>query len=70
MKTGIFKKLRQWRCSHKCDLSDLHTIRDGIVDQHGMVLTERIVGCRCWKCGKMLTASYGLELDCQWEKKP
>jgi hypothetical protein len=49
------KKLRQRFCDHEFFLDDIQ-LRD----------IEGIVRCKCWKCGKLLQADYGLALKGHW----
>ena len=50
--------IRQKFCRHGCHLNELRRTPDGGVE------------CPCIRCGKMLTGSYGLMLECDWIKIP
>ncbi len=51
MKPRLFlAHVKQWLCKHACEISDIRRI------------SEEAVICPCRKCGKMLTATYGLAL--------
>lgn len=47
----MLTRLKQWLCSHRYDLKDLQP-RD----------SAGLVHCRCYKCGGIFTAEYGLAL--------
>jgi hypothetical protein len=50
-RASVLTKIKQWLCSHRFDLAHMQTR-----DEHG------IVRCRCYKCGGMFAAEYGLAL--------
>jgi hypothetical protein len=51
---GLVRRLRRAMCKHACHLNELRRTPDGNVE------------CPCIKCGKMLTARYGLAMTCDW----
>jgi hypothetical protein len=50
--------LRQWLCSHRIALDNLRRTSPDRVE------------CQCHRCGKMLTAEYGIALKGTWERLP
>jgi hypothetical protein len=57
MLTKLILWLRQKFCSHCCFLEDLERV------------SEDKVICPCNKCGKVLSAEYGLALPVTWQRR-
>ena len=58
----MIKWLKQRFCHHVCFLENMVLNDDDSAD-------DRIT-CACNKCGKVLSAYYGLALHCDWERRP
>lgn len=51
---SLLKRLRQRFCDHECKMVELRRIN------------PETVGATCIKCGKLMTAAYGLDINCRW----
>ena len=62
---NILTRFKQWRCTHECDIASLHKTGEGED-------SLRRVSATCFKCGKVLHAHCGLELNItkwNWEER-
>ena len=50
---------RKKKCNHVCNLWELHTVSEN----------PKKVAATCMKCGAVLEAPCGLDLDCEWVQK-
>jgi hypothetical protein len=60
---AIFTSIRRRVCSHQCSINDLES-------SGPPTDPKRVVWAPCRKCGRILKASFGLDLPCTWTQEP